>query len=126
MVAPLPDACPPVDAQPPSGTFLRFVDAPDDTVTADSWLLPYENPNSPLFGQAEVCAHHAHSLLADPDDVTKARRAIPVFRKKRVVEVTLEPPMGMIKNTPSGRIGSSHHSWWPAEPGEPPESTLLP
>jgi hypothetical protein len=123
-----PDNCPPGDAHPVDQEYLRFVSgdlADGATPAADCWLLPYEQPKSPYFGRVEDCACHAHSLLADPQDVDKARSLIPAFKKKRIARVTITSDMGVVKHTPRP-VADSHHSWWPDPVDLVPDATVIP
>lgn len=129
MSVALPDACPPEDARAVERTFLRFVRGDlenGEVIGADDWKLPYENPKSPFFGQHDNCFCHAHSLVGDPADIEFARKSTPYFRKQRVAEVAIRPGMGVVRNTPSSRVGKSHHSWWPEPADLVPDARVLP
>lgn len=123
-----PNACPPDDAKAVDRTFLRFVRGDlknGEVVGPDAWQLPYENPKSPCYGKHDDCFHHAHSLVGDPADIDFARKAVPFFRRQQVAEVAIRPNMGVVRNTPSSRVGRSHHSWWPEPPHLVPDARVM-
>ena len=80
-----------------AGAFFRCVN--ESTPTAKDFMRAIDRPNA-SFPPEEHCAVSAVSLFADAGDVTLAQKLIPGFKKKRVAQGTLTPPMGVVKNTP--------------------------
>lgn len=103
-----PEKCPPEDACAALGTIFRFVQgSPPCRDDMRSWA---EQGRS--AGQGSECQRCALSVLVDEDDVAKARKAVPLFRKWNVAVAELVVGQGKIKQTGNSEW---HHSLWVAE-----------
>jgi hypothetical protein len=71
-----------------------------------SWA---EQGRSP--GQGSACQRCALSVLVDEDDVIRARKAVPLFRKWKVAVAEFAPGQGRLKQTGNSEW---HHSLWVA------------
>ena len=102
-----PVDCPPGDAKPAEGTFLRLVrNAPPDETDFVAWRT--ENPNNKVSDECKACGV---SIMADMGDVHRLQRRVASQRSKFVASGTLRPELGRLKHTPSSS-SKSHHSWW--------------
>lgn len=103
-----PEGCPPDDAGAAFGRIFRFVQGSqpcrDDM---RSWA---EQGRSP--GQGSECQRCALSVLVHEDDVAKARKAVPLFRKWKVAVAEFVAGQGKIKQTGNNEW---HHSLWVAQ-----------
>ena len=103
-----PENCPPNDAGEALGKIFRFVQgSPPRREDMRSWA---EEGRSP--GQGSECQRCALSVLVDEDDVPKARKVVPLFRKWKVAVAELVPGQGKLKQTGNNEW---HHSLWVAE-----------
>lgn len=103
-----PEGCPPDDAGAAIGRIFRFVrGAQPCREDMQSWA---EQGRSP--GQGSECMRCALSVLVDEDDVAKARKAIPLFRRLKVAVAEFVPGQGKIKQTGNNEW---HHSLWVAD-----------
>lgn len=102
-----PEGCPPEDAGVAVGRIFRFVQASqacrDDMM---SWAALGRSP-----GQGSECQRCALSVLVDEGDVAKARKAVPLFRKKCVAVAEFVPGQGRVMQTGNNEW---HHSLWVA------------
>ena len=94
------------------------------TPGADDWILPCLKSMGQCAGAFTRCECRSHSLFSDIADARVSIRTIPSFRRKRIAAVTLTPSMGVVKHTPR-ELTPSHYSWWPAQPGLFPASTVV-
>lgn len=103
-----PEGCPPDDAGAAVGAIFRFVKGSqpgrDDM---RSWAEQGRGA-----GQGSECRRCALSVLVDENDVAKARKAVPLFRKWNVAVAEFVAGQGKIKQTGNNEW---HHSLWVAE-----------
>ena len=104
---PLPDECPPDDAEEINGTLILYRLVNDKTVTEGDF-----DSNRYLFPtmkfRVDECHARGVSVFANQGDIQrilKMRR----HREKRICIVELSEGAGYIR--PNGR--DSHHTWWP-------------
>lgn len=103
-----PEECPPHDAGAALGRIFRFVQG--STPCRDdmrSWAELGRNPS-----QGPECERCALSVLVDENDVSKAQKAVPLFRKRKVAVAEFVPGHGKIKQTGNNEW---HHSLWVEE-----------
>jgi hypothetical protein len=95
-----PDKCPLPQVKGVNGDIYRFV-RNDPPAHADmrSWADEGRNP-----GLGDPCGRCALSVLARAEDVSKARKAIPFFRKLLAAKATLMPEHGKC-------CQSGSHAW---------------
>jgi hypothetical protein len=113
-VEPLPDDCPPAEAERPDNReFFRLVGTiPPADHDFDSnrklrprhWLGPDE------------CSNRACSLWNTYQQCDNKRK-LPTLKTKKVVKLTLPPESGVILRTHHSSGG--HHSWWRAKGFDP-------
>lgn len=101
-----PENCPPVEAEPASGTVYRLVQ--HDPAQAKDFETPWEEYRKQFEPPTiENCGLSVHT---DPQDSKKLRNRIKKFRKRQIAEGQLNPTLGVTQRTPS--LEKSHHSWW--------------
>ena len=113
-----PVNCPPVAAEPASGTVYRLVRY--DPVRAEDFKTPFEeNPgrfnNKP---STKSCGLSIHTDMQDSEQLKMAMKMVPRFKNTQIAEGKLNPTLGMIQHTPSSKY-RSHHSWWVPIGAEP-------
>ncbi len=110
---PLPPGCPPEDCVPPqNANFYRLVKSIPPS-EQDFWSYRKLHPNRNIsVGECELRSCSVWSELGHCRDVLK----LPMHRTKMVVELTLFPESGLVKQTGSKR---SHYSWWRARVFDP-------
>lgn len=117
----IPTDCPPADADHVQMVVYRFVKG--SPPTQDDFTRPIDRPRKVLPAEEERCSLFALSVFADSEDIPVARRYIPGFKKRRIVQGTIEPGDGVVLNSPTEIGGSpsmnSHHDWWVAEGIDP-------
>ncbi len=103
-----PDECPPGDAVPAAGRFLRLVrnNPPEPT---DFVALRIENPDDRRV--ADECQACGLSIVVAMDEIHRLQRRVPSQRTKFIASGVLNHDLGRIKPTPS-RMSKSHHTWW--------------
>ena len=103
-----PEECPPDDAGAAIGRIFRFVQgSPPSRDDMRSWA---EQGRSP--GQGSACQRCALSVLVDENDVAKARKAVPLFRRWKVAVAEFVAGQGKLKQTGNNEW---HHSLWVAD-----------
>jgi hypothetical protein len=103
-----PKQCPPTTASQIRGEIFRFVS--NKPPTADDFLSHYLLYGKDRFSADKVCQAHGLSVLLTEEDIKKARRIVPAFRKKHVAKGRPAADWGMLAQT-EGRI-PNHHTWW--------------
>ena len=109
-----PENCPPVDAQPASGTFYRLVR--HNPPRAEDFKSTYEeHPNQfTHIPMAKRCGLSVQKDLRDSERLARLdqiKKRAPKFKNRQIAEGKLNPTLGMIKHTPSNHY-KSHHTWW--------------
>lgn len=106
-----PANCPPVEAEPASGTVYRLVQ--NNPPRAKDFRTPFEeNPgrfnNKPTI---KNCGLSVHTDMQDSERLHEVTKMIPRFKNSQIAEGELNPTLGLIQHTPSSKY-KSHHSWW--------------
>lgn len=110
---PLPEDCPPNDSRcPQNEKFYRLVEGFPPT-DRDFWSHRKLYPNKGFH--ANECIARSCSLLLNLSSGIKLLK-LPTHRSKTVVELTLPPHSGVVKNTGKS---SDHYSWWRASGFDP-------
>lgn len=100
-----PEDCPPRDAGAALGRIFRFVQGePPGRDDMRSWAELGRSA-----GQGSECQCCALSVLVDEADIAKARKVVPLFRKRKVAVAEFAPGQGRIKQTGNNEW---HHSLW--------------
>ena len=101
-----PENCPPVVAEPASGTVYRLVRS--DPPQAEDFLSTWEEfpgrfpePNIKISGT---------SVYTDQKDIPRLKKRIGHLRNRKTAKGELNSTLGMILHTPS--YEKSHHTWW--------------
>lgn len=103
-----PEGCPPADAGAALGKIFRFVQgSPPSHDDMLSWAKQGRRP-----GEGTECQRCALSVLVDENDIAKARKAVPLFRRRKVAVAEFVPGQGVIRQTGNNEW---HHSLWVAE-----------
>lgn len=107
-----PPMCPPADARPARGIFIRFVDAwppeGEDTMShVELRISGRRTFKSDSFGDME-CEASGYSVFEDIQSAKKAQKAMAPLRRKLAASIDVTGP-GVIKRT--GRR-EGHHTWW--------------
>lgn len=106
---PLPDGCPPQEADDITAerTVFRLVRTTPVT-SQDFHSQRAEKPGRQFPGIAE-CHARGLSVFADRRDAKERALKLPKFRGYFVCRVALQPVAGRIQQT----FQPSHHTWWP-------------
>lgn len=105
-----PENCPPVEAEPASGTVYRLVKhnpprAEDFLSTWEEFPGRFPEPNIKISGV---------SVYTDPKDIPRLferlKNRIGHLRNRKTAKGELNPTLGVIQHTPS--FEKSHHTWW--------------
>jgi hypothetical protein len=114
-VEPLPDGCPPPDAERPNYTefyrLVKTIPAEDD----DFVSFRERNPDRPL--KYDECIERSCSLFNTYQQCNRRRKSR-IHRAKKIVRIMLTPESGLILRTLNQR---GHHSWWRAKGFHPVE-----
>ncbi|WP_455666965.1 hypothetical protein [Phocaeicola sp.] len=102
---PLPEQCPPNDAQQCIGNYYRIANG-NPAQSEDFFSQRKLRPNN-IFMGVDECVARAISLFSDKQEVEK-RLKLPKFKHATIAIVKLMPKDGMIKKT----FGPAHYSWW--------------
>lgn len=104
---PLPEDCPPTEAEEVVATRVVFRLVRSNPPTADDFRSQRaERPNA-VFNVNE-CQTRGLSVYANRSDCDQTLK-LPRFRKHHVCKVVLDKGAGHIQQT--GQL--SHHTWWP-------------
>jgi hypothetical protein len=102
----LPQGCPPKDAKPPENKrFFRLVES-IPPLESDFWSQRKHYPKKKF--KTTECIARSCSIFTELNRCADIRK-LPLHKNKKVVELTLTPESGLIKNT--GRH-AYHYSWW--------------
>lgn len=105
---PLPEGCPPDDAEEvtrPRSVFRLVRGCPP---TEDDFRSQRAEKPDRQFSGVDECRARGLSVHADPSDSARARK-LPTQKGKKICRVQLDRGAGRIRQT--GR--PSHHTWWP-------------
>ena len=104
---PLPEGCPPAEAEEVSVERVVFRLVRSTPPTLDDFRSQRAECPSAAFRVAE-CFARGLSVFADQRDCEK-RRKLPRFRQSSICAVRLSAGAGRIQQT----FEPSHHTWWP-------------
>lgn len=111
----LPPSCPVDGARKCGGEFFRFGNKKKhvgDVIVATDENLPVENRQHK--GEPDICENWAYSINSDIQDLQWAQTEFGIMPDKCIYRIELRPNDGMMHNSPSRKMGGSHHDWWPA------------
>ena len=109
-----PEDCPPLEAEPVSGTFYRLVR--NNPPRAEDFKSVFEE-NPKRFNYTPTTENCGLSVQKDPQDTVRLERIERLkkrskkFKNRQIAEGSLNPMLGMIQHTPSKKY-KSHHTWW--------------
>ncbi len=106
---PLPDGCPPQEADDITAERMVFRLVRTTPVTSQDFQSQRaEKPDRQFPGISE-CRARGLSVFADRHDAREKALKLPRFRGYLVCRVALQPGAGHIQQT----FQPSHHTWWP-------------
>lgn len=104
---PLPEDCPPVEAEEITAARTVFRLSRSNPATLDDFLSQRAEKPEAVFNVTE-CQARGLSVFADRRDAEKLKK-LPKFRRCSICRVQLVTGAGRILKTGS----NSHHTWWP-------------
>ena len=106
-----PANCPPVEAEPASGTVYRLVR--NNPPRMEDFRTPFEENPGRFNNKPSIknCGLSVHTDMQDSEQLQKMTKMIPRFKNSQIAEGELNPTLGLIQHTPSSKY-KSHHSWW--------------
>lgn len=104
-----PEGCPPSDAVPANGTFLR---ATKKHQPQEGDFISHYERDPERFREIAINAS-ALSVYTDVEDIMRMKRRSVGMRKKYIARGTLYAHHGVMKHTPNvAKQELSHYDWW--------------
>ena len=101
-----PENCPPVEAEPASGTVYRLVR--NDPAQVEDFLSTWEE--FPGRFPEPTIKNSGLSVYTDLQDIERLKKRVKQLRNRKTAEGELNPTLGFILWTRAAEI--SHHTWW--------------